>query len=466
MMKTIALFPILLLCIPVMAVAEDDFSLPAKEVAKFSALMKDIFDGWMVDDRGKALEAKNELAALVSKIEKDKEVEDLLAKTDFWYRIREGAIDRENKILNREKGKGFRLAQFEDFTETPPKVYQYLMSVPKAYDPDEDARYPVILFLHPEITGRGKKVEKEVPKMLKTMYSDDDILSQYMVIAPLGPMGGKRGKTLIDAGKDWENLEGRKTAFLAIRLLLEQMVFDRTRVILDGVGKAGLSACRYATWYPSYFAGVITRDATLAPIAVENVRDIPFFYLSSADNNKKQLDTAKTWKESYPEEGGSEEGGKKLRFKLFEDAGELKEPSPEAVTAIKEWMGGLSKETAPKEIYLKTADLETAGCNWLRIRQLNTGLDMKLDDPDYPWIKAKIDPDTNTIVLDSKRVLKVMLFLNDKLVNLDQKVSVIFNGKKRFDGKVERNLDRLIELSYSAGEFEVYCNWLELSEEE
>ena len=60
MMKNIAFLSILLLCVPVMTVAEDDFNLSAKEVAKFSALMKAVFDGWMVDDRGKALEAKNE----------------------------------------------------------------------------------------------------------------------------------------------------------------------------------------------------------------------------------------------------------------------------------------------------------------------------------------------------------------------------------------------------------------------
>lgn len=104
--------------------------------------------------------------------------------------------------------------------------------------------------------------------------------------------------------------------------------------------------------------------------------------------------------------------------------------------------------------------------NWLRIVQLNAGLDMKLDDPSFPWIKAKIDPESNSIVLDSERVLKVMLFLNDKLVDLDKKVSVVFNGKKRYEGKVERNLDRMLQLSFNTGEFEVYSNWLELSEEE
>ena len=103
--------------------------------------------------------------------------------------------------------------------------------------------------------------------------------------------------------------------------------------------------------------------------------------------------------------------------------------------------------------------------NWLRIVELNAGLDMKLDDPNYPWIKGKIDSDSNSIVMESKRVLKVMLFLNDKLLDLDKKVSVIFNGKKRFEGKVDRNLDTMLQLSFNMGEFEVYVNWLEISEE-
>ena len=226
MKTTLLLLPIILVCIPVSAVAEEDFTIPPKEAAAVSELMKNIFDGWMVDDRAKALDAKNELVQKIGEIEAEKGVEDLLRETEFWYRIREGAIDKENLILKRYKGKGFKPGEFEDTTDSPPIIYKYLMSVPKDYDPDSDIRYPVIIFLHPGIDGRSKKVDKEVPKMLKTLYGDEDILNQYVVIAPLGPMGGRKGKTLIDVGNDWEGLEGRKTAFVAIRLLLEQMVFD------------------------------------------------------------------------------------------------------------------------------------------------------------------------------------------------------------------------------------------------
>ena len=101
MKTTLLLLPIILISIPISAVADEELSLHPKEAAAVSELMKEIFDGWMVDDRAKALDAKNELVKKIEAIEKEKGVEDLLRETEFWYRIREGAIDKENKILKK-----------------------------------------------------------------------------------------------------------------------------------------------------------------------------------------------------------------------------------------------------------------------------------------------------------------------------------------------------------------------------
>jgi hypothetical protein len=274
-------------------------------------------------------------------------------------------------------------------------------------------------------------------------------------------VGTKRKKTLVDAGKDWEELEyGRKTAFMAIRVMLEQMVFDRTRVVLDGIGDAGLSAFRFATWYPSLFSGAIGRDVSPDDsLIMENARGISFVYLSSSEN--KATDAAKEWAKKFGE-------GQDPQVTWIEDSGMVLEPSQEAVDAIKSWMGNLKKETTPKQVYLKTADLQIAGSHWLRIDDLNAGLDMKPDDPNYPWVEGKIDSDSNSIILKSNRVLRLKLFLNDKLLNLDKKVTVILNGKNRFEGTVERNLDKMLDLVYQnpAGDYEIYCNSLDLSEEE
>ncbi len=491
MKKIIAFLPLIFIFTTSVGFSQDEDVLGADDIRKISSYMKDIFDGWIVDDRNKALEGKNKLAKIIDKLEKGKGVGDLLKYTDLWYRISEGAIE-SNKLFKTKMGKGFQRAEYIDYGQVPEKTYPYFINIPKEYDPEGEVRFPVIIFLHPEITRKGKKVDKEVQKMLKALYSDDEILDQYIIIAPLGPMEKlkprSRKMVLVDAAKDWESLSGRKTAFTAIRIMREQMVFDRSRVIIEGVGKAGLSAYRYATWYPSFFSGVIGRDAPLAPIVVENLMNIPFLYFSTTENKKNQLEEAKAWADKYPKDGkkdskNSEEKGEDaeaaLRFTLLESAAALNEPSGEDalseeeleaidMAAIKAWMGGIKKNTVPREVFMKTADREKAANYWLLIVDLNTGLDVQLDDPDYPWIKGKVESDSNTIVLESKRVLKIMVFLNDKLLDLDKKISIILNGKKRFEGKVERNLDKLLVLSYNnrAGDFELYCNFIEISENE
>jgi hypothetical protein len=221
---------------------------------------------------------------------------------------------------------------------------------------------------------------------------------------------------------------------------------------------SALSAFKYATWYPSFFAGVIGRDAPMAPLAMENVKNIPFIYVSTAGNENKAA--AQKWAGSYAE-------GDQAQVTMVEDAGSVLEPSAEAQASILEWLDSVSKDTAPKDIYLKTSALDKAGAYWLRIDDLNAGLNMKLDDPEYPFIKGGIDVESNTIALDSERVLKFKIFLNDKIVDMDKKVTVLLNGKNRFEGKIERSLDRMIDLMYynSAGDFEIYCNFLEISEE-
>ncbi|MBU0755501.1 MAG: hypothetical protein KJ645_10215 [Planctomycetes bacterium] len=440
------------------AQAGEDLSLTKKELESLSKTMKTFIEAKIKYERGDEFEAKQALAQSIKDLESKYGVADLLKLSDLWYRIREGTIDSSDRIF-KKNGKGFQRGEFVDTTEMDQRKYIYYLSLPKEYDPEGDARFPVILFLHPEIPD-NKKADKETLKLLETLYGDEDLLSRYIIIAPIGPeIVERKKKELKDAGKDWESLEyGRKTAFAAIRILMEQMVFDRSKVILDGAGTAGLSTYKYATWYPSFFAGAVGRDAVVESLAMENVKNIPFLYVSSAGNPNKEA--AVKWV------GGLKEASS-IEVAFVDDAGTAEEPSTDAVAAIKEWMGKINKDTVPKEIYLKTSDLAVAGAHWLRIDNLNAGLNMKLDDPKYPWIKGTVDADSNSIVIESSNVLQARIFLSDKLVDLDKKVTVILNGNKRFEGKIERSLDKMLELIYynPAGDFEIYCNSIELAEE-
>jgi hypothetical protein len=442
------------------ASAGEEPTFSEKDTEKLSELVNELFKARIVDERKKEIEVKEELSAFVKELEKKNSIDDLLRHTDLWYQIRESTIQKDGPLI-KKKGRGFQKVEFIDNMDVTETMYEYYVNIPKDYSHEGDTRYPVIIFLHPEITGKNKKIDREVQNMLKGIYKDKEIQSNYIIIAPLGPMvGKKKKKKLVDAAKDWEDNEyGRKTAFVAIRILLEQLVFDRSKVILDGIGKAGLSAYRFATWYPSYFSGVIGRDVSLEPLAMENVKNIPFLYLSSSENNKS--DEAKKWAENHSE-------GEIPQVSFIEDEGKLIKPSDEAIGAVKEWMSKVTKDTIPNEVYLKTASMEFASSHWIKIKNLNAGLDLtdNFDDPNYPWIKAVVDKESNSIVLDTKRIIGFTVYLNDQIVDLDKTVTIVLNGNKRFEGKIERSLDKMLDKIFYDPDFEIYVNYKDLTVEE
>jgi len=459
-MKNLFVFTILsfLVLFSISYAQAEDTVLSKKEMETLSVALKVVFDARTESDRGAERRATLALAELIAETEKDKGIEDFLKHSDQWHRIREGTINTKNKAFKRV-GKGFSKGEFIDDTEVDDRPYIFYVSLPKEYDPKGSERFPVILFLHPEIQGK-KKADKETQKMLKTLFDDDELLSKYIVLAPVGPMvGSRKRKSLIDSGKDWEAMEyGKKTAFIMCRVLMEQMVFDRSKVFLYGIDKSGLSCFRYATWHPSFFAGVIGRDARIGDLAMANVAQIPFLYVSSSENSRK--DVASKWAGEYAK-------GEMPQVTFIEDSGELFEPSEEAAGKVREWLDKVSKNTTPPEVFLKTVDLATASSSWLRIEDLNASLEMGLDDPEYPWINATVDSSSNTILIDSQNVQKIKIFLNDKIVNMDEKITVLLNGENRFEGKKDRNLDKMLDLVYYniAGDFEIYCNFIDVSEE-
>jgi hypothetical protein len=194
---------------------------------------------------------------------------------------------------------------------------------------------------------------------------------------------------------------------------------------------------------------------------MENTRDLPFLYVSSSNNSEDNKSQAISWFEESSKSGIPFNPG----ITFVEDSGKRLEPSNEATKAFAEWMADIEKDTAPREVFLKAIDLAKAGAYWLRITELNVGIDTKLTDPDTAWIKGKIDSESNSIHLESERVLKMLIFLNDKLVDLDKKVSVFVNGNKRYEGKIERDLEKMLDLMYynTAGDFEIYCNFMEFT---
>jgi len=439
---------------------DGDFTFTRKELSDLSKDMKSVFDAMQSGDRAKEANASNSFIAKMKAISDRKKIKDLLKYPDEIYRIKELTIDTKDRIIKSKAGQGFQLNLYVDKTDQD-RNYSYYISIPKGYKPTAEKRFPVLLYLHSPAKGRDKRsILKSVKNELEMVFYDKKFLEKGIIIAPVGPEGVYR-KKLADAAEDWEDLDpGRKTAFIAVRVFLEKMVFDRGRVIVFGFGRNGLSAFHYATWYPSLFSGALAVDAPVEPLFMSNTIGMHFSYVSTAANKEENAKKAAAFAKQFS-------GGEGLDVTFVADSGKADRKTlltPKGMEALKAILDAPSRTTSPKKVVLKSIDLAYSANAWLQIQVMNNSDKMKVGDKDVPFVEATVDRESDTFNIKTNRVGKFRLYLNDKLVDMDRKITVIVNGKKRWEGTKERNPLLMLRMLFEnwAGDYEVYTNYIDI----
>jgi|GEM_PF-1973746 len=455
----------LILFLSANAIAEDDLTLNDRELENLAKDMKALFDAKTLDDRSAEMEATLALTSSLDEVAAKKGIKNVLKYPDAIFRIKELTINTKHKsarVFKSKAGKGFQENYFEDPTDND-RNYKYFVSLPKGYKTGGGDRFPVLIYLHSE-TGGGSRVLKDVREELKLVFNDKELLEKTIILAPVGPVKGKR--KVIDAAEDWELLDpGRKTAFIGLRVLLEMMVFDRSRVFIMGMGPSGAVAYKFSTWYPSLFSGAVAVDAPVTSLFYENARDLHLVYISTPQNRKNHAEQAAAMAAKYPGDNG---GTKAIFIDDAEDPGKRSRLATKSIAALNKLMDRAPKKTIPTSIMLRSIDLEFSANAWLKIDVMNNTASMKIGDEDLPYVDAKVDRESNSFNITSNRVGRFRLFLNDKLVDMDKKITVNLNGKKRWEGTKERNMLLMLNMLYEnwAGDYEVYTNYIDIEEED
>jgi hypothetical protein len=414
--------------------------IPARELEKmapdvaayFAALDAEATDEAALTRKQKALESIQK--ALTSAAKKAK-VDPPLKYLADWDIVLEAAKP-EDKVLRGQYGKGFVRHDFVDPINQ--RSMACLISIPATY-PKAESPLPVIVALKPELGLKGAALDAKVAEMAAAAYGA--LTETHIVLVPLGPVvkGGKSGESTESEG-NWFTQGGQVTFFTALRVLLEQVKFDRARLVIDGWGDAGLDAVRMASSFPSWFAGAINRSGDVGgpETLYENLTGIPVLYVDGKTEARgADLDALKARTDLRSE------------ITVVAEPGSALAPSPETLQAITDWAGKCVRDLAPAAIHYKFGSLNYQAVHWLKAGDTLVRAGASPSDKDFPRIEARIDKAANKISVETVNVPSLFVYLNDALVDLDKAVIIEVNSKVRFNGKVKRSLAYLIENRYT-----------------
>ena len=359
-----------------------------------------------------------------------------------WENIVEMAKPQERDLTSKA-GRGFELRQFDDPYGESASI-AYLLSLPKDYA-KSDALLPAVLVLTPPLGLTGKGLEDALKGHAEAVYGD--LTEQAIILIPIGPMRGEGRKLETqEVTTSWLTPEGMLTCFTTMRVLSEQVRFDRSRLVLDGWGAAGGDALRLASRAPQWFCGVINRGGDIGPLGDVidlNLATVPVAYVAvgegagSADPSRIEA----------------------LDAEVISHAGGSMEPTEEARTAIASWIEQRRRELVPTTIDFMMDAIEYQSIFWVKASHITRRPTATPEDEDFPRIKAVADRSKNTIVIDTVSIVDgVWIYLSDALVDLDKPVTITVNGKERLTETFDRSVQTMLENRFfnNSGDLGIY----------
>jgi len=310
------------------------------------------------------------------------------------------------------------------------KKASYALYVPPSYSPDQS--YPLILCLHGAgFTGQAY-LDRWVPRLQ----------DRYILACPTISMGA------------WWTRFGEDLALATLRAVQAEYHVDPDRIFLTGMSNGGVGAWIIGMHHADLFAGIAPMasgiDDVLFPF-VENLSNTPVYVIHGAEDRimpvqlsrdlvkeMKRLGVHYHYREhhwTHPHAGGH-----------FFPRQEL----PDLIS----WFDGKKREPLPRHVSLVRDATHLTPFYWARIdmtEQIAAFTENLIDSRDefiasgvYAKLHAEIEG-PNNITVNTIRIRRYTLFLNDTLVDFSQPIVVKTNGKTSFEGILEPNIETLLQ---------------------
>lgn len=310
------------------------------------------------------------------------------------------------------------------------KKASYALYVPSSYDHKQS--YPLILCLH----GAGFTGESYLDRWVPRLED------RYILACPTISMGA------------WWTRFGEDLTLATLRAVQAEYHVDQNRIFLTGMSNGGIGAWIIGMHHADLFAGIAPMasgiDDVLYPF-IDNLVDTPVYVVHGEKDRimpaqlsrdlvqeMKRRGVPHLYREhqwTHPHAGGH-----------FFPRQEL----PELIV----WFDQQHRTSLPRQVSLVRDATHLTSFSWVRIDMtehiaaFSENLIDSRDEYITGMIYAKLHAEItgpNTIVVNTLRVRRYTLFLNDALVDFSQPIVVKTNGVTSFEGLVNPSLETLLQ---------------------
>lgn len=317
-----------------------------------------------------------------------------------------------------------------------------LVQLPPGYTPER--AWPLVL----SIPGAGEGAAQERSRWVAQFREGE---REFVVVCP--------EETAEQRGKGWGSSEVERALQLrALDEALRRYRIDPDRVFLAGVSRGGHATWELGLLHADRFAGLYANAGGPRLIHfgwLDNLGRVPLLEVLGARDDPLLVANVRTAVERLRKAGAS------IVFHEDPDAGHLVGFGHDGEFAG--WIAEKRRDLWPKRIAHGFSRLDQGRAFWLEATRLSG----KVLDPTASRPSVKTPPgrktsdeelrrlfakqveegvariegtvEGNRIELRTRKVAEVVVYLSEKLVDLDQPVEVRVNGKRRFQGKVTRD---------------------------
>jgi hypothetical protein len=382
------------------------------------------------DDVKKKDAARKQFLAEFERIDKLVKPASLLAMPDVWaevfYAKRVQNLPKAPSGLGRVEEKKIATS----FSGKPIE-FSYGLLLPNGFDVKK--RYPLIIALHDKSSARDSDVNG--PKYLNEVWLKlpKEERDQFIIVAPtMGP--GSAGR---EVRVEWGDILHVRSVAEPLKKMLDEYPVDYDRVYIEGTGEGGEFAMHFALLKPQVWAAVAVRSALpRQPMLLKNGGSLPLalHYRKGSPtetNQVRQIVEHQKTTLGLPIEMKEHPASDKP-VKAF-----ASDPILEATPEIATFLASKRRNVVPKRLEFVTYEPLFRECYWARL------VKFEADKDNMTELSAEVN--ANTIDIKTKGIEDLKIYLNDRVVNLDQPVKITVNGQPHTEKQFTRSLDALMK---------------------